>query len=94
MRRIGFALTVLAAAAVLAAPPAAAKAPYVKKAQDLGHKELVANCASCHKAKLPTAKDWTLNDTLGAWLEKKKKTAGVKEVDLKWLKDYKPQSAK
>ena len=67
---------------------------YVKKAQDLGHKELVANCASCHKAKIPTAKDWTLNDTLGNWLAKKKKDTGAKEVDLKWLKDYKPQSAK
>jgi mono/diheme cytochrome c family protein len=94
MRRIGYAFAVLAVAAALAAPPAAAKAPYVKKAQDLGHKELVVNCASCHKAKLPTAKDATLNDTLGAWLEKKKKSAGAKEIDLKWLKDYKPQSAK
>jgi len=66
----------------------------VKKAQELGHKELVTNCASCHKAKLPTAKDWTLNDTLGAWLAKKKVGTGAKEVDLKWLKDYKPQSVK
>ncbi len=94
MRRIGYALAVAAAAVVLGAPPAAAKAPYVKKAQDLGHKDLVANCASCHKAKLPTAKDWTLNDTLGAWLDKKKKTAGAKEIDFKWLKDYKPQAVK
>lgn len=94
MRRIGFTILTLAAAAALSAPPAHAKAPWVKKAQELGHKELVTNCASCHKAKLPTAKDSTLNDTLGAWLAKKKKDTGAKEVDLKWLKDYKPQSVK
>jgi mono/diheme cytochrome c family protein len=94
MRRIGYLFAVAATAVILGAPPAAAKAPYVKKAQDLGHKDLVANCASCHKAKLPSAKDATLNDTLGAWLDKKKKATGAKEMDFKWLKDYKPQSVK
>ena len=93
MRRIGFTILTLAEAAALSAPPAHAKAPWVKKAQELGHKELVTNCASCHKAKLPTKKDWTLNDRLGAWLAQKKGT-GAMEVDLKWLKDYKPQSVK
>ena len=94
MRGIGLTIVTLAAAAALSAPPAHAKAAWVKKAQELGHKELVVNCASCHKAKLPTAKEWPLNDTLGAWLDKKKKSSGAKEVDLKWLKDYKPQTAK
>ena len=94
MRRIGIALLAAAAALALSAPPSQAKPAYVKKAQDLGHKALVANCASCHKAKIPTAKDATLNDTLGAWLDKKKKSAGAKETDLTWLKDYKPQSVK
>lgn len=94
MRRIGYLLAAAVAAAALSASPAAAKAPYVKKAQDAGHKDLVANCASCHKAKLPTAKDWTMNDTLGAWLDKKKKATGAKEMDFKWLKEYKPQAAK
>lgn len=94
MKRFGFTIVAVAAAAALQAPPAQAKAAWVKKAQDLGHKDLVANCASCHKAKLPTAKDFTLNDTLGAWLAKKKKDTGAKEVDLNWLKDYKPQSVK
>jgi hypothetical protein len=36
--------------------------------------------------------DGALNDSLGAWLDKKKKAAGTKEIDLKWLKDYRPQS--
>ena len=94
MKRIGIVLAAAAAAAALSAPPAQAKPAYVKKAQDLGHKDLVANCASCHKAKIPTVKDWTLNDTLGAWLDKKKKSAGAKEIDFKWLKEYKPESAK
>jgi mono/diheme cytochrome c family protein len=86
-------IAALAVAAALAAP-AQAKPTYVKKAQDMGHKDLVANCASCHKAKLPTKKDFTMNDTLGAWLDKKMKAAGAKEIDFKWLKDYKPAAAK
>lgn len=57
MRRIGIALVAAAAAAALSAPSSQAKPAYVKKAQDFGHKALVVNCASCHKAKLPTAKD-------------------------------------
>ncbi len=89
MRRFTFALVAVAASAALSAPSAQASASWVKKAQDLGHKDLVVNCQSCHKAKLPTKKDPTLNDTLGAFLAKKKKDTGAKEVDLKWLKDYK-----
>ena len=81
-----------AAAAVLAlaAPDAHAKAAYTKKAQDAGHKDLVVNCQSCHKAKLPSAKEHAMNDTLGAFLDKKMKETGAKEMDFKWLKDYKP----
>ena len=88
MRRSGIAILTVAMAAAFSAPSADAKAPWVKKAQDLGHKDLVVNCQSCHKAKLPTAKEPTLNGTLGAFLAKKKKDTGAKEVDLKWLKDY------
>lgn len=94
MRRIGLTLAALFAATALQAPAVHAKPAWVKKSQDLGHKPLVANCASCHKAKLPTAKEWTLNDTLGSWLAKKKKDTAAKEIDLTWLKDYKPQAAK
>ena len=81
-------VAVLAAALAV---PAQAKAPYVKKAQDAGHKALVANCQSCHKAKLPTKKDFAMNDTLGGFLTMKMKETGAKEMDLKWLKDYKPK---
>ena len=94
MRTLAAACVTIAAAAAFLAPPAMAKAPYVKKAQDAGHKALVANCASCHKAKIPTKKDSTLNDTLGVWIEKKMKANGAKVMDVAWLKDYKPAAAK
>lgn len=92
MRRTGLFLVAAAAmAAVLQAPAAHAKAPYVKKGQEAGHKDLVVNCQSCHTAKLPTAKgDHSLNTTLGAFLDKKMKETKAKEMDFKWLKDYKP----
>ena len=73
------------------AVPAQAKVTYVKKAQEAGHKDLVANCQSCHKAKLPTKKDFAMNDTLGAFLDKKMKDTKAKEMDIKWLKEYKPK---
>ncbi len=93
MRALGLTVATVAVAAALAVP-SQAKPAYVKKAQELGHKDLVANCASCHKAKLPTKKDFAMNDTLGMWLDQKMKAAKAKEIDFKWLKDYKPQSAK
>jgi hypothetical protein len=87
---MGLVVAAAAVAAAVSAPSAHAKAAYVKKAQEAGHKDLVANCQSCHKAKLPTAKAWDLNDNLGAFLDKKMKETKAKEMDLKWLKDYKP----
>ena len=91
MKRTGLLFAAAAAVAALSAPSAHAKAAYVKKAQEAGHKDLVANCQSCHKTKLPTAKgDHTLNDTLGAFLDKKMKETKAKEMDFKWLKDYTP----
>ena len=92
MRAIGLMVATVTVAAL--AVPAQAKPAYVKKAQDAGYKELVVNCASCHKTKLPTKKDNTLNETLGEWIAKKEKATGAKELDFKWLKDYKPQAAK
>ena len=73
------------------AVPAQAKAPYVKKAQEAGHKDIVANCQSCHKAKLPTKKEFAMNAELGAFLDTKMKETKAKEMDLKWLKEYKPK---
>ncbi len=92
--RLAAACMTMAATAAFLAPPAMAKALYVKKAQDAGHKALVVNCASCHKAKLPTKTEHATNDSLGSWIEKKMKATGAKEMDVKWLKDYKPEAAK
>ena len=91
MRARVLAVGVAFLAAALAAP-AQAKPAYVKKAQEACHKDLVVNCQSCHKAKLPTKKDFAMNDTLGAFLDKKmKEPAKPKEMDIKWLKEYKPK---
>ena len=93
MKALGLTVATVAVAAALSVP-AQAKPAYVKKAQDMGHKDLVANCQSCHKAKLPSKKDSTFNDSLGAFLDTKMKETKAKEMDFKWLKDYKPASAK
>lgn len=59
---------------------AQAKAPWVKKAQDLGFKD-IQNCQACH-SKLPA-----LNE-MGQWLKDEKGKRKAAEVDLAWLKDY------
>lgn len=89
MRRVkAVTLVALGVAAVLAAPSAEAKAPYMMKAGPAGVKDVVKTCASCHASAKPTKEKWDLND-LGHWLEKQKKDKGAKEVDLAWVKDYK-----
>ncbi len=77
MPRLTF--VIIALAALLALLPAQAKAPWVKKAQDLGFAD-IQNCQSCH-AKTPA-----LNE-LGQWLKDEKLKRKVAEVDLAWLKD-------
>ena len=89
MKTFGFLAGTALIVAALAAP-AQAKPAYVKKAQDMGHKDLVVNCQSCHKAKLPNKADHAYNDNLGAFLEKKMTETKAKEMDFKWLKEFKP----
>lgn len=67
-------------AALAALPSLQAKAPWVKKAQDLGFKD-IQNCQACH-SKLPA-----LNE-MGQWLKDEKGKRKAAEVDLAWLKDY------
>ena len=88
MKKLGLTLIALAVAAGLAVP-ASAKAPYVKKAKDAGLADVVKNCASCHAKALPKVKDAELN-AMGQWLVDQKKAKGAAEVDVTWLKDYKP----
>lgn len=73
----------------LAGLPLAAKPAFVKKAKEMGLAE-VKNCQHCHVEKLPSkAKKGEFND-VGKFLEKKKADTKAAEVDLAWLKDYKP----
>lgn len=89
MRRTN--LTLLAAAAILmVAGPASAKLPFVKKAKDLGF-TYIQNCASCHVDKLPkaAAKGEPFGE-IGKFLKAQKAKNKAAEVDVAWLKDYKP----
>ncbi len=80
---------ILCLAAALLAGPAFAKPAFVKKAKDMGLTE-VKNCQYCHVEKLPSkAKKGEFND-VGKFLEKKKADTKAAEVDLAWLKEYKP----
>jgi len=84
-------ITLLAAAALMAlAFPLSAKMPFTKKAQDLGFKD-IKNCASCHKEAMPkpASKGEPFNE-VGLFLVDQKAKRKAAEVDLNWLKDYKP----
>jgi mono/diheme cytochrome c family protein len=80
MRKSSCSLAIIAAA-LLSSVAMQAKPAWVKKAQDLGFKD-IQNCQACHAAKPPALVD------LGKWLvaEKTKRNA---PIDLAWIKDYK-----
>jgi mono/diheme cytochrome c family protein len=79
MRAITFALL---SVALLAPLSLQAKPAWVKKAQDLGFKD-IQNCAACHTAKPPALAD------LGTWLVAEKAKRNASAIDLAWIKDYK-----
>ncbi|MBI4911892.1 MAG: hypothetical protein HY823_04065 [Acidobacteria bacterium] len=86
-------LPLLAAAICFAlALPVNAKMPFVKKAQELGFKD-IKNCASCHKEAMPkaAAKGEPYGE-VGQFLLDTKAKKKAAEVDLAWLKDYKPKA--
>ena len=89
MRR--YTLPLLAAAVLFAlALPLQAKMPFTKKAQDLGFKD-IKNCASCHKEAMPKASSKGVPfGEVGLFLVEQKAKHKAAEVDLNWLKDYKP----
>jgi hypothetical protein len=78
----------LLAAAV--AVPAEAGAPMQKKAKELGIAS-VQNCQSCHVDKLPKKDAFKVNE-MGQWLVDQKETRKAKEIDVAWLKEYKPKA--
>lgn len=69
------------------ASTAQAKLPFVKKAQEMGFKEITA-CTSCHTMKMPTKAKHDFTPR-GQFLFDAKKSHKVEEVDLAWLKDFK-----
>lgn len=82
MRRSSLFLSAIATMVMLVPAPALAKPAWVKKAQDLGFKE-IQNCQACHTAKLPELVG------LGKWLVEEKTKRKASAIDLAWIKDYK-----
>ena len=91
MRRFRYTFPLLAAATLLAlAFPLEAKLPFVKKAQDLGFKD-VKSCATCHQDAMPKpAAQGEPFKEMGTFLKDQKAKRKAPEVDLAWLKDFKP----
>jgi mono/diheme cytochrome c family protein len=88
MRVVVGRIAVAAAVAALASVPAAADMAMQKKAKELKI-ELVANCQSCHTDKVPKKGSAAVN-AMGKWLVDQKAARKAKEIDVAWLKDYKP----
>jgi hypothetical protein len=79
-----------AAMGLLAAGSAWADAPMQKKAKELGIAS-VQNCQSCHVDKLPKKDSFKVNQ-MGQWLVDQKAARKAKEIDVAWLKEYKPKA--
>jgi hypothetical protein len=85
-------LVLAGAAAVLAlGRPASATMPMQKKAKEAGI-AAVQNCQSCHVEKLPKKGDPLKTTEMGQWLMDQKASRKAKEVDVLWLKEYKPKA--
>jgi hypothetical protein len=77
----------IAASALILAIPAQAKAPFLKKAQELGYAD-AKTCQYCHVDKMPK-KGASEGNERGKYLIATKAAKKATEVDLNWLKDYK-----
>lgn len=84
------ALVAAAAIAGLASAPARADMAMQKKAKEL-KLAAVQNCQSCHADKMPKKGAAAVNE-MGKWLVDQKKARKAKEIDVAWLKDYKPKA--
>jgi hypothetical protein len=80
--------TAIALAIGLAAASAEAGLPMQKKAKELGIAS-VQNCQSCHVDKMPKKDSAKVNE-MGQWLVDQKAARKAKEIDVAWLKEYKP----
>jgi hypothetical protein len=61
-----------------------------KKAKELGIAS-VQNCQSCHVDKMPKKDAYKVNE-MGQWLVDQKEARKAKEIDVSWLKEYKPKA--
>ncbi len=88
-RPVAVGVALLASAAWLAGSrPASATMQMQKAAKDAGFAD-VTNCMACHGEKLPKKDAHTFNER-GKWLMAEKDKRKAKEVDVNWLKEYKP----
>jgi hypothetical protein len=79
-----------AAGLLLSAGIAQADTAMQKKAKELGITS-VQNCQSCHVDKMPKKGADKLNE-MGQWLVDQKEARKAKEIDVAWLKEYKPKA--
>jgi hypothetical protein len=87
MKGMGF---VMVAGALLVAGSARADVAMQKKAKELGITS-VQNCQSCHVDKMPKKGSAKVNE-MGQWLLDQKGARKAKDVDVAWLKEYKPKA--
>lgn len=88
MRVVVGRIALAAVVAALASAPAFADMAMQKKAKELKI-ESVVNCQSCHTDKVPKKGSAAVN-AMGKWLVDQKAARKAKEIDVAWLKDYKP----
>ncbi len=86
MKRVLLALVI--GGLLLSGPAAFAKRSYLVKAKELGLPG-ITNCQACH---ISTEKGNLTWNERGLWLKAKKEALKAREVDVTWLKDYKPTS--
>ena len=51
----------------------------------------VQSCQSCHAGRLPKKDSFKVNE-MGQWLVDQKEARKAKEIDVAWLKEYKPKA--
>jgi hypothetical protein len=83
-------LVAASVAFVVGAASAEAGVPMQKKAKELGL-TMVQNCQSCHVEKMPKKDSAAVNE-MGQWLIDQKQARKAKEIDVAWLKDWKPKA--
>ncbi len=95
LTRLMVAVALFLVAAVVVAglsfePNAYATKELYKAAKDMYGKD-VKGCKHCHVKALPKEGSADLNE-VGDWLVTQKEDKGADEVDVSWLKEYKPTS--